>query len=100
MPCLLYASHGVTGRIIESRRFEIFLAETLPQLGESRKVRHEQKRKFPKIRTVNHREMLSDEHHTAFFDANLDGARLEIGGNPTSHTPAHNVPAVAAAFRL
>ncbi len=22
------------------------------------------------------------------------------GGNPTSHTPAHNVPAVAAAFRL
>lgn len=25
---------------------------------------------------------------------------LEIGGAPTSHTPAHNVPAVAAAFRL
>jgi len=22
------------------------------------------------------------------------------GGNPTSHTPAHNVPAVAASFRI
>jgi hypothetical protein len=33
--------------------------------------------------------------------ANLANEGLErYGGNPTSHTPAHNVPAVAASFRI
>ncbi len=38
----------------------------------------------------------------AFFELNLRRCCKEerYGGNPTSHTPAHNVPAVAAAFRL
>ncbi|AKT31483.1 hypothetical protein A584_06594 [Pseudomonas syringae pv. theae ICMP 3923] len=34
-------------------------------------------------------------HWQAFFKKDL-----EIGGAPTSHTPAHNVPAVAASFRI
>lgn len=38
----------------------------------------------------------------AIFDLNSKRSCKEerYGGNPTSHTPAHNVPAVAAAFRL
>lgn len=41
----------------------------------------------------------------AFFELNLRRCCREehkeerYGGNPTSHTPAHNVPAVAAPFR-
>lgn len=39
-------------------------------------------------------------HQLAKGEKTLEENDLKIGGNPTSHTPAHNVPAVAAAFRL
>jgi hypothetical protein len=41
--------------------------------------------------------IVSEGFHTRIF---LNQGGLRYGGNPTSHTPAHNVPAVAAAFRL
>jgi hypothetical protein len=38
---------------------------------------------------------------TVFLDRKHErGFMLRYGGNPTSHTPAHNVPAVAASFRI
>jgi hypothetical protein len=41
--------------------------------------------------------IVSEGFHKGIF---LNQGGWRYGGNPTSHTPAHNVPAVAAAFRL
>jgi hypothetical protein len=49
-------------------------------------------------RAIKHRQLT--ENRSFGFESNGDGKEERYGGNPTSHTPAHNVPAVAAAFRL
>ena len=46
-------------------------------------------------------ELHGRESKTVFLDRKHErGFVLRYGGNPTSHTPAHNVPAVAASFRI
>jgi len=46
-------------------------------------------------------ELHGRENKTVFLDRKHErGFVLRYGGNPTSHTPAHNVPAVAAPFRV
>lgn len=49
----------------------------------------------------NELDVLSFSFKCVVFEAGAKTPkRIRYGGNPTSHTPAHNVPAVAAAFRL
>ncbi len=70
--------------IINIRRLSLRVGQTVSQIHEVL---------AGSTRRRNKNELIL--HWQAFFKKDL-----EIGGAPTSHTPAHNVPAVAASFRI